>query len=233
MNAEAITQKMLAAADPARAANMQRFFRCGPGQYGEGDRFLGLPNPAVRRLIASCNGATPQEALRLLQSPWHEIRLAGLLLLVRRFAGAEEPEQEMICREYLRRSDRINNWDLVDLSAPGIVGQYLLHRQRDRLFELAASSLLWDQRIAMVSTLAFIRHGDFSTTLKLAEIFLPHRHDLMHKATGWMLREVGKRDRALLTAFLERHKNAMPRTALRYAIEHYDDATRKRFLARS
>lgn len=231
MTAGEITIRISAAANPEKAAGMARFFKCGPGQYGEGDRFLGLPNPAVRGVVRSCRDAVPEEAFKLLQSPWHEIRLCGLLLLVRCYSGGDESVREAVYRGYLAHTERINNWDLTDLSAPGIVGEHLLNRSRARLYRLAAGSLLWEQRIAMVSTLTFIRHGDFADTLKLAELFLPHRHDLMHKATGWMLREVGKRDRAALTEFLNRHKSAMPRTALRYAIEHYDDAARKEFLS--
>ena len=204
MTAGEITIRMSAAANPEKAAGMARFFKCGPGQYGEGDRFLGLPNPAVRGVVRSCRDTVPEEAFKLLQSPWHEIRLCGLLL-VRCYSGGDESVREAVYRGYLAHTERSNNWDLTDLSAPGIVGEHLLNRSRARLYRLAAGSLLWEQRIAMVSTLTFIRHGDFADTLKLAELFLPHRHDLMHKATGWMLREVGKRDRAALTEFLNRH----------------------------
>lgn len=167
------------------------FFKCGPGQYGVGDCFL------------------------------------GLLLLVHR---ADEAMRELIYCGYLANTARINNWDLVDLSAPNIVGAHLLNRERSKIYELAESSLLWDRRIAILATLTFIRNGDFADTLKLAEHFLSHKHDLMHKATGWMLREIGKRDRATLTAFLNKHKSTMPRTALRYAIAHYAPEDRREFL---
>ncbi len=229
-SAAAIEREMFAAANPEKAAGMLRFFKSGPGQYGEGDRFLGLGNPAVRNFVGTFRGTGPEEAFRLLESPWHEVRLAGLLLLVHNYRKGDEMRRETVYRGYLARTERINNWDLVDLSAPGIVGEHLLNRERGRLQELAASSLLWDQRIAMISTLTLIRHGDFSETLKLAERFLTHRHDLMHKAVGWMLREIGKRDRPALTEFLNRYRSAMPRTALRYAIEHYPEAERRGFL---
>ncbi len=228
--AESMTEILTAAANPEKASGMQRFFKTGPGQYGEGDSFLGLPNPVVRAFVKTFRRTTLPEAVKLLASPWHEIRLCGGLLLVELYARADETGREAIVQAYLNHGARFNNWDLVDLTAPGIVGNHLLNRERDVLDRLAKSPVLWEQRIAMVSTLALIRHHEFADTLKLAEMFLPHRHDLIHKACGWMLREVGKRNRELLTAFLHSHQAEMPRTMLRYAIEHYPESERKVFL---
>ncbi len=230
ITAEQIREALHAAADPVKAQGMQRFFKTGAGQYGEGDRFLGLPNPVTRSFVRLYRQAPTAEAVALLASPWHEIRACGLLILVEQYSRGGEELRENIYQAYLAHTGRINNWDLVDLSAPDIVGEHLLRRERDTLYRLAAGTQLWEQRIAMIATLTFIRHGDFADTLRLAEYFLPHRHDLMHKAVGWMLRETGKRDRAVLTAFLQRHKTAMPRTALRYAIEHYPEAERREFM---
>ena len=232
ISAESITAALTASANPEKAHGMQRFFKTGPGQYGAGDKFLGLTNPVMRAYVKEFRRKTLEEAVKLLMSPWHEARLCGGLILVELYARADEAVQYAIFQAYLAHGAQFNNWDLVDLTAPGIVGRHLLNHPRDVLYELVKSQILWEQRIAMVSTLTLIRNGEFGDTLKLAELFLTHTHDLMHKACGWMLREVGKRDRAVLTAFLVKHKGAMPRTMLRYAIEHYPEAERKAFLAR-
>lgn len=228
--AETIMEAVSAAANPEKAAGMQRFFKTGPGEYGEGDQFLGLTSPILRAIVKEFRHTTRGEALKLLASPWHEIRSCGGLLLVELYRRGDKTEQDAIFHAYLTHASRFNNWDLVDLTAPGIVGQHLLKEERTILYRLAASPNLWEQRIAMVSTLTLIRNHDFSDTLKLAELFLSHRHDLMHKACGWMLREVGKQDQEVLTAFLCAHKGQMPRTMLRYAIEHYSEPERKAFL---
>ena len=172
------------------------------------------------------------EVQRLLDSPWHEARLCALLVLVYRFQDKKTPEaeREKMYRFYLKNTRRCNNWDLVDLSCRDIVGEYLVNRDRSVLYELAASDNLWEQRISIVCTWAFIRRSDFTDTLVLAERLMTHKHDLMHKAVGWMLREVGKRDRDTLTDFLERYATQLPRTALRYAIEHYPEDRRQYFL---
>ena len=182
---------------PKKAAHLSRFFKTGPGQYGEGDRFLGVVVPQTRS-IAKANKAMPLDELqRLLDSPWHEARLCALLVLVYRFQDKKTPEaeREKMYRFYLKNTRRCNNWDLVDLSCRDIVGEYLVNRDRSVLYELAASDNLWEQRISIVCTWAFIRRSDFTDTLALAERLMTHKHDLMHKAVGWMLREVGKRDR--------------------------------------
>lgn len=168
----------------------------------------------------------------LLQSQWHECRLCALLMLVERFKKSGEKERKLIYDFYLSQTARINNWDLVDLSAPGIVGEYLKDKSRDDLYRLADGVLLWEQRIAVVSTYTLIKNGDFTDILALSERLLHHPHDLMRKAVGWMLREMGKRDKDLLVQFLEKHSKVMPRTMLRYAIEKFPEEERKEFMKR-
>lgn len=230
MTAAFILDELLSVANPEKAAFLQRFFKTGPGQYAEGDVFLGLVVPLTRS-IAKANKKTPLEELqKLIESPYHEARLCALLIVVERFKKATPEEQEKLYRFYLSNATRINNWDLVDVTCPHVVGTYLLDKDRSSLHALARSENLWEQRIAIVSTLTFIRHREYDDTLALAEYFLTHPHDLIHKAVGWMLREVGKKDRDTLTAFLERHATRLPRTALRYAIEHYPEDQRLYFL---
>jgi 3-methyladenine DNA glycosylase AlkD len=235
---KAITSKELlrrlkALADPRQAANLQRFFKTGPGEYGEGDVFLGLTVPQIRGLAREVRGAVDLEtAAGLLPSEIHEARLLGLLLLVSLFERGDAAQREAIYRLYLASTDRINNWDLVDLSAPNIVGTWLVERSRKPLYRLAKSPSLWERRIAVLATFAFIRRGEFDDILRIAELLLGDRHDLMHKAVGWMLREVGKRDVKTLEEFLGRHVSAMPRTMLRYAIEKFPEPQRKAWLQR-
>lgn len=219
-------------ADPARAVGARRFFKTGPGDYGEGDQFLGVTVPQIRSLLPASDALTEAEVLVLLHSEWHEERLLAALVLVRRFAKAvrDEARRERIVRLYLANTAAINNWDLVDSSAPQILGVWLLRRERSVLRRLAESRSLWEQRIAILATQAFIRDGQFGDTLSLCEHFLRHPHDLMHKACGWMLREVGKRDEAVLKGFLDQHAARMPRTMLRYAIEKLAEAERKHYL---
>lgn len=218
---------------PEKAARLSRFFKTGKGEYGEGDRFLGIPVPETRRVAKAHWDAPFEELHALLESPWHEARLCALLILVERFKrkGTSEKERADIHGFYLRHARRCNNWDLVDLSCPTVVGGYLL-AQSDRscLYRLAASGNLWEQRIAMVSTYALISNHQFADALNLAKQLMGHKHDLMHKAVGWMLREIGKRDRPTLTAFLEEYAARLPRTALRYAIEHYPEEERQRYM---
>ena len=205
MTAEFVLSELQSVGSPEKAAHLSRFFKTGLGQYGEGDRFLGVVVPQTRS-IAKANKAMPLDELqRLLDSPWHEARLCALLVLVYRFQDKKTPEaeREKMYRFYLKNTRRCNNWDLVDLSCRDIVGEYLVNRDRSVLYELAASDNLWEQRISIVCTWAFIRRSDFTDTLALAERLMTHKHDLMHKAVGWMLREVGKRDRDTLTDFLE------------------------------
>ena len=229
-----MARAMVAAGDGTRAEGMMRFFKTGKGEYGEGDRFLGIPNPGVRAFVRryAAAGADIAAAEELLGNPWHEIRLLGGLLLVERYKRGDEAEKKRAVEVYLRNAERFNNWDLVDLTAPYLLGEHVrTHGGRGVLRRLAGSRVLWKQRIAMVSTWMLIRHGECGEALELAERFIPHPHDLMHKAAGWMLREVGKRDRAALHGFLAAHAAEMPRTMLRYAIEREPEAERRRWLA--
>lgn len=232
MTAAFILDELLSVANPEKAALLQRFFKTGPGQYAEGDVFLGLVVPLTRS-IAKANKTTPLEELqKLIESPYHEARLCALLIVTERFKKAPLEEQQKLYDFYLANTSRINNWDLVDLTCPHVVGAYLLEKDRSPLYALARSNQLWEQRIAIVSTVAFIRRREYDDTLALAEYFLNHPHDLIHKAVGWMLREVGKKDRDTLTAFLERQAVRLPRTTLRYAIEHYPEDQRRYFLTK-
>ncbi|HKS23067.1 MAG TPA: DNA alkylation repair protein [Thermoanaerobaculia bacterium] len=220
-----LRRRLRALGDPLRAKHSLRFFKTAPGQYGHGDRFLGLTVPAMRKLVREFRELPLAGAETLLASPWHEERLVALLILVAQYRHAPDA----VYRLYLANTDRINNWDLVDASAPHIVGAHLETRSRKPLYRLARSKSLWERRIAIVATQHFIRLNDFDDTLAIARLLLDDEHDLIHKATGWMLREAGKRDERVLRAFLEEHAAAMPRTMLRYAIERLPD--RRRYLA--
>ena len=208
------------------------FFKTGKGEYGEGDMFFGIPVPLTRGVAKSHKTADMATVNALLDSEWHEARLCALLILVEKMKKADADSAKDIVETYLASTARINNWDLVDLSASYIVGAYLLDKPRDLLYRLASSPLLWDNRIAMVSTYAFIKKGDLDDTFALALRLISHPHELMHKAVGWMLREAGKRDMARLSAFVDAHWHEMPRTMLRYAIEKYPEAERKAVLSR-
>lgn len=234
MDAEDTAQDVRAAlaevADPARAAHSARFFKTGPGQYGEGDVFLGATVPQVRAVVKRFRRLGFDEIDALLDDPEHEHRLAGVLLLVE--ASRRDPERA--AQRYLAavRRGRVNNWDLVDASAEHVLGGWLADRDRSLLDELAASPSLWERRVAVLTTFHFIKRGDASTTLALAERLLGDRDDLMHKAVGWMLREVGKRvSRDELRRFLDAHAARMPRTMLSYATEHLPAGERAAYRA--
>lgn len=231
ITAAALTRRLRRAADPTRARLLQGFFKTGPGQYGEGDRFLGLRLPAIRALARESRDLPLDEIGRLLASPWHEARLLALVILADAYAKADPVRQRAIYRLYISSTDRINNWDLVDVSAPRIVGAHLFARSRAPLARLAKSTSLWERRIAILATLYFITRGEVEDTLAIARTLLDDRHDLIHKAVGWMLREVGKRNRGALEGFLHRYAPTMPRTALRYAIERFSSRERRRYLA--
>lgn len=233
--------------NPVKREYLPKFFKTGPGQYGEGDRFLGVVVPDSRRVAKLHKDEPLPVCAALLASPWHECRLCALLMLVERFRKAPEAERKAVFDFYLAHTDRINNWDLVDLSAPYVVGEYLADKPRGVLAALAQSPVLWERRIAVVSTLAFIRRGDFADILALGSFFLGREgyvlrpgasrkttsmHDLMQKALGWMLREVGKRDKAVLVSFLDAHSGEMPRTMLRYAIERLSPEERQKYMVR-
>ena len=228
---DTILGRLHSLADPERAAHAHRYFKSGPGQYGEGDRFLGIRVPQLRALAREFRETPLEEVLRLLQSPWHEARFTALVILTEQFRRAKsEAARRRIFEAYLDHTAYINNWDLVDCSAHKIVGPWLEKRSRRPLCKLAKSSLLWDRRIAVISTFHLIRLEDFDDCLALAELLLNDSEDLMHKAVGWMLREVGNRDRAVLESFLDRHAVEMPRTMLRYAIEKLPEMRRRYYL---
>ncbi len=234
MTLKLLRQTMRELASPERAAGALRFFKTGPGEYGEGDQFLGLTVPQVRELVCQTDELSESDVLKCLHSKWHEERLLALLVLVRRFdkARKDEAAREHLVDLYLENTRWINNWDLVDTSAPQILGKWLLRHDRSVLTLLSVSQSLWEQRISVLATQAFIRAGQFEDTLHLCQHFLSHPHDLMHKACGWMLREIGNRDLAVLRAFLDRHVRQMPRTMLRYAIEKLPEPERKGYLAK-
>lgn len=234
MKATALIDALKQRADPEKAKILSRFFKTGKGEYGEGDHFWGLTVPKTREVVRFYRGMALAEITQLLEHPVHEIRLAGWLLLVDSYQKADVNRQREIFEFYLTSTRQANNWDLVDLSAPQIVGDYLV-KQGDwtLLKRLIGSANLWERRIAMVATLAFIKAGQFEPTCVLSEALLNDRHDLMHKASGWMLREMGKRGgESELRQFLEQHSAAMPRTMLRYAIERLEPEERRQWLQR-
>lgn len=232
MKSEEIQKELEAYIDPVKREYLPRFFKTGKGQYGEGDKFLGVVVPNTR-IVAKRHKDEPFEVMaELLQSEWHECRLCALLMMVERFKKCDETGRREIYQFYLLQTERINNWDLVDLSAPYIVGEYLKDKSRGDLYRLAESSLLWEQRIAVVATATLIRNNDFIDILRLSERLLNHEHDLMRKAIGWMLREMGKRDKDLLVQFLDRFHKQMPRTMLRYSIEKMSEEERKHYMKR-
>lgn len=230
-NLAAAIQK-LGSAEKAR--HSQRFFKTGPGEYGEGDIFLGLTVPEQRKVSKSFLDLPLSDLSQALHSKYHEFRLTALLILNHQYAKAAKSENNELCQKlydfYLKHTDHINNWDLVDSSARYIIGEYLSTRPRQILYQLAASKKLWERRIAIISTHAFIKRKDFNDSLKISKILLKDQHDLMHKAVGWTLREIGKIDQAPLDQFLRQNYQQMPRTALRYAIEHYPESDRQKFL---
>jgi len=227
----AVRRRLRAFADPFRAAFVARFFKTGPGDYGQGDRFLGLQVPQLRGVAREFRSLSLADIRSLLASPWHEERLLALVILVDQFERGDDAQRKAIYALYMASTDRINNWDLVDVSAPQIVGGYLERRSRAPLYRLAKSKSIWERRIAIIATQHFIRLGEFDDTFALAAALLEDRHDLIHKASGWMLREAGKRDHAGLEAFLRENVARMPRTMLRYAIERFPEALRRKYLS--
>ncbi|WP_024851232.1 DNA alkylation repair protein [Hydrogenovibrio kuenenii] len=230
MSAKEIINQLEALGDPDIAEHSQRFFKTGKGQYGEGDVFIGIRVPVLRKQVKQFLSVDLKDVTQLLESPIHEVRLFALLLLAERYKKAGATEQEAIFNLYKAHTLRVNNWDLVDSSAPYIVGAYLQQKDKSLLYEWVVSSSLWERRIAIVATFHFIRNNQFDDTLKLSEMLLQDKEDLMHKAVGWMLREVGKRDESTLKTFLKQHYQVMPRTMLRYAIEKFPETERKSYL---
>lgn len=222
----------MALANPEKAAFLAGFFKTGKGQYAEGDRFLGLTVPVVRQIAKEHGDLTREEGTKFLDSVYNEERFLGLLVLISHYSKGDAAKREAVYRSYIEKRHRINNWNLVDCSAPQIPGEHWLRGDRAPLWKLAQSALLWDRRIAVLASLTFIRAGDFADTFKLTEQLLGDSQDLMHKACGWMLREIGKRDQAALEGFLDRHCQRMPRTMLRYAIERFSPETRADYLKR-
>ena len=247
-----LLQEITARADASQVEGLSRFFKTGPGQYGEGDQFLGIKVPVTREVVKACWRETSlQDLEECIASEYHEVRLAALLALVEIFAHAKRfpvkpgmtkmtscPARPGISQQdcvdfYLAHTDRINNWDLVDLSCYPLLGVWLLDKDRQLLYDLARNGkTIWEQRIGIVSTMTFIRHGQLQDTFDIADILLHHPHDLIHKAVGWLLREAGKRDKEALVTYLEPRYQTMPRTMLRYAIEKFPEAERIVYLQR-
>lgn len=219
--------------NPERSEHSKRFFKTGPGEYGEGDEFLGMSVPEERKIAKEYVSLSLSDVERLLHSKIHEERTIALMILVYKYEKlSDDSERKIIFDLYLRNTEWINNWDLVDVTAPNIVGNYLLEKDRKILYKLSHSKSLWEKRIAIISTFAFIRKNQFSDTLKISEILLNDKHDLIHKAVGWMLREVGKRDQTAEEIFLKKYHKVMPRTMLRYAIERFPESLRKKYMER-
>lgn len=228
-----ITSELQALTNAEKREIFPRFFKAGKGEYGEGDRFLGVTVPNIRAIAKLHKDISIEEIRELIQSEWHEVRLCALIIMVEKSKKKDEALRKELFNLYLSQTKRINNWDLVDLSCRFIVGEYLLDKSRDILYQLAQSSLLWDNRIAIVSTYAFIRKGQLEDTYALSDLMMQHPHDLMHKAIGWMLREAGKRNPERLYDYVMSHRVDMPRTMLRYAIEKFSPKERAILMKRA
>ena len=230
MNQKIIHNDLLQLANEQIAEHSQRFFKTGKGEYGEGDIFLGIRVPLLRKLVKKYRGISITEVRRLLSSKFHEERLLAVLMLVQLFKSADESVQKQVYDLYLENTEFINNWDIVDISASNIVGAHLYEKDKAPLYDLVQSKNLWERRISIISTFYFIRQNEFDDTLKIAKILLNDKEDLIHKAVGWMLREVGKREIEFEEEFLQEHYKIMPRTMLRYAIEKFPETSRKMYL---
>jgi 3-methyladenine DNA glycosylase AlkD len=229
---ESLKKELQELADEKQAEILQRFFKTGKGQYGEGDIFLGIKVPVQRNVAKRYSGLSLPKIQELLKSKIHEHRLTGLIILSNKYKSAKEDDKANIFNFYLNNTKNINNWDLVDVTCPNIVGEFLYRNKKHRkiLYELSRSENLWEKRIGIISTFYFIKYSDFEDTLALSEILLNDSHDLIHKAVGWMLREVGKKDETVLENFLKQHYRDMPRTMLRYSIEKFEEDKRKMYL---
>jgi 3-methyladenine DNA glycosylase AlkD len=216
--------------NPKQAKLLQGFFKTGKGEYGEGDIFLGIKVPVQRKVAKKYGNLSLNEIQKFLNSKIHEYRLVALFILIDQYQKGDKIVKKRIADFYLKNTKNINNWDLVDLSAPKILGDYLLDKSRSVLYRLVKSKNLWERRISVLSTFAFINNNDFKDSLKISEKLLTDEHDLIHKAVGWMLREIGKRDQKKEEAFLKKHYKKMPRTMLRYAIERFPEPKRKSYL---
>ncbi|MDP7583139.1 MAG: DNA alkylation repair protein [SAR324 cluster bacterium] len=225
-----IHNDLLQLANEQIAEHSQRFFKTGKGEYGEGDIFLGIRVPVLRKLVKKYRGISIAEVRRLLHSKFHEERLLAVLMLVQLFKSGDESEQKLIYDLYLENTGFINNWDIVDISASNIVGAHLYEKDKAPLYDLVQSKTMWERRISIIATFYLIRQNEFDDTLKIAEILLNDEEDLIQKAVGWMLREVGKREIESEEEFLQEHYKKMPRTMLRYAIEKFPETSRKMYL---
>jgi 3-methyladenine DNA glycosylase AlkD len=223
-----LKKELQKASNKEKAKDLQRFFKTGPGEYGEGDIFLGLSVPEQRRIAKKYYDLDLKQIKELMESKIHEYRLIALLILINKYETTNH--KKIITHFYLKNTNNINNWDLVDLSAPNIVGKHLLDKERSVLYKLAKSKNLWEKRIAVLACFAFIRENDFKDALKISKILLNDKHDLIHKAVGWMLREIGKRNQKVEEDFLKKYYKIMPRTMLRYAIEKFPEEKRKFYL---
>lgn len=228
-----VTTELTKLSNRSKAKILSGFFKTGKGEYGEGDIFLGINVPAQRNLAKKYASLSFRDIRTLLQSNIHEYRLVALLILQIQFNKASERTRKQIFDFYLKHKKNINNWDLIDLSAQYIIGSFLVDKDRAVLYRLARSDVVWDRRIAVISTFAFIRNDDFKDTLRISTILLQDKHDLIQKAVGWMLREVGKRDVSILEKFLNQHYKSMPRTMLRYAIERFEETKRRWYIETS
>ena len=225
-----IKRELMQLSDLERAKKLAGFFKTGKGQYGEGDLFLGIPVPEQRKVANRYTDLLLDDLQELLNNKFHEHRFTALLILISKYRKAENSDKEEIFSFYLTNTENINNWDLVDLSAPRIVGDYLVNKDRSILYKLAKSNSLWERRISILSTFIFIDNNDFEDALNISELLLHNKHDLIHKAVGWALREIGKRDQNVEERFLTKYCLQMPRTMLRYAIEKFDEKKRKFYL---
>ena len=230
LTAKAVVADLKALGDPAKAAHAQGFFKTGSGEYGEGDKFLGIRVPEQRKIAHAHKNLPLDEVTKLLKSEWHEARLTALFILVAHYKKGDEKTRGAIYRLYLDHTAYVNNWDLVDSSAHFIVGPHLAPDERDVLDKLAISDSLWERRISMIATYHYIKLGEFGDAFRIAEILVQDEQDLIHKAVGWMLREIGKRKQDAEEAFLQKHYRSMPRTMLRYAIERFTEPLRKKYL---
>jgi len=230
LKTQMITNRLMALGNKEHAAVSQRFFKTGPGEYGEGDIFIGIKVPVLRTVAKEYLDIPLKDLQKILASKYHEARLLALLVMTGQFSKGDKNQKKIIYELYLKNTRFINNWDLVDVSAQHIVGPYLMDKNKAPLYELAQSDLLWERRIAIMSTFHYIKNHEFTDSLKIAEMLLSDPEDLIHKAVGWMLREIGKRRMQLEEAFLKKHYQNMPRTMLRYAIEKFPEPKRQRYL---
>jgi len=232
MSLTELKKEIKKAAKPADAVILQRFFKTGKREYGEGDKFVGIKVPVLRAIAKTFYLLQLNDLQELIVSPVHEERMISLFILIHQFTKADDKQKEKIFKFYLKNTKTINNWDLVDLSAPQIVGGYLLDKERSILYKLAVSKSLWERRISMLATFTFVKAGNFNDTIEIAKILLADKHDLIQKAVGWMLREIGKRDMETEEEFLKEYCKVMPRTMLRYAVEKFPEDKRKFYMAK-